>query len=143
MAGQILFGTMLLSVCTTIHLVVIVFWVHRLRGLQAWIASHRTLGPTAFAIGGTLVVIVLSHSIQVWLIAAVVVVIGALSTLSDALYFSLVTYTTVGYGDITLEPDHRIFGAMASVTGLLNFGISTAVLVAVVTRVLRLPADQG
>ena len=54
-----------------------------------------------------------------------------------ALYFSLVTFTTLGYGDIVLGEGLRIFGAFASVTGLLAFGLSTAFLVALMTRMFE------
>lgn len=140
MAGQIAFGTLVLAACSAIHLAIIVGWIHALSGLRGRLEHAGSLQRTAIAIGGTIIVIVVSHSLQVWLIAAIVLALGALATLSDALYFSLVTYTTLGYGDITLTPDHRIFGAMGSVTGLLNFGISTAVLVAVIGRALRVRA---
>ena len=56
---------------------------------------------------------------------------------NTALYFSLVTYTTLGYGDIVLGPDLRIFGAFASVAGLLAFGLSTAYLVALMTQIFE------
>lgn len=87
-------------------------------------------------IGGTLAAIVASHTLQVWIWAGVLVALGALQELKTAIYFSLVTYTTLGYGDVLLEADFEIFGAMAAVTGLLTFGISTAILVALLGRVL-------
>lgn len=57
-----------------------------------------------------------------------------LSVFHDAFYFALVTYTTVGYGDLTLGPGSRVFGAMASFAGILGFGMSTAFLVSLFTR---------
>ncbi|GAA6192614.1 hypothetical protein NBRC116597_25350 [Phaeobacter sp. NW0010-22] len=56
---------------------------------------------------------------------------------NSALYFSLVTYTSLGYGDIVLGPGLRIFGAFASVAGLLAFGLSTAYMVALMTRLFE------
>lgn len=51
-----------------------------------------------------------------------------------ALYFSLTSYTTVGYGDVVL-PDHwRLFGPVEAAVGILMFGWSTAFLVAALTR---------
>ena len=62
---------------------------------------------------------------------------GALPNLSDALYFSIVTYTTLGYGDIIVGQEFRIFAAMAALTGLLNLGLSTAFLVGLFGRILK------
>lgn len=56
-------------------------------------------------------------------------VTGAISSLGDAIYFALVTTTTLGYGDITLARDFRNFGAIAAVAGLLTFGLGTAFLI--------------
>lgn len=55
--------------------------------------------------------------------------IRAIASLEDAIYFALVTSTTLGYGDITLGSRWRLFGAMAAVNGLLTFGLSTAFLI--------------
>lgn len=82
------------------------------------------------------VAIAFSHLIQVCIWAASFMVLTALPNLGDAVYFSIVTYTTVGYGDVTVARDFRNFAAMASVTGLLIFGLSTAFLVAMFTRML-------
>jgi len=60
---------------------------------------------------------------------------GALPDWNTAVYFSLVTYTTLGYGDVVLGPGLRIFAAFSAVTGLLGFGISTAFLVGAIGKV--------
>ena len=47
------------------------------------------------------------------------------------LYFSLVTLTTLGYGDIVpISPPARIFAAMEAATGVLYIAITVARLVA-------------
>jgi hypothetical protein len=79
----------------------------------------------------------LTHTVQVWIWAVVWVLGDVLPDWNSALYFSLVTFTTLGYGDIVLGEGLRIFGAFAAVTGLLAFGLSTAFLVALMTRVFQ------
>ena len=59
----------------------------------------------------------------------------SIESLEDAVYFVLVTSTTLGYGDVTLERKWRLFGAMAAVNGLLTFGLSTAFLLDVFAKV--------
>ena len=68
---------------------------------------------------------------MVWVLGSV------LPDWNTALYFSLVTFTTVGYGDVVLGEELRIFGTFASVTGLLAFGLSTAYLVALMSRIFE------
>lgn len=46
------------------------------------------------------------------------------------------TYTTLGYGDITLDPGVRVFGSFSAITGLLTFGFSTAFLIGLIVRLI-------
>ncbi len=79
--------------------------------------------------------IIFAHTLQVWIWSSGFVLAKALPDWNTAIYFSLVTYTTLGYGDVVLGPGLRIFAAFASVTGLLGFGLSTAFLVGAAGKV--------
>ena len=81
-------------------------------------------------------VLLACHTVHVYLWAVVLVVMGALNGYEPPIYFALITYTTLGYGDLTLSPDFRIFGTFAAVTGILSFGLSTAFLVSYLSRVI-------
>lgn len=136
MTAQIIWGSVLLGVCSAIHLVAIVRWLGILIGLSVKLTTVSPFWKMTITIGGSIAVLVFSHTVQVWIWAVSLIWLNALSSVFDAIYFSLVTYTTLGYGDVTLTDEFKIFGAMASVTGLLNFGVSTAVLVSVLSHVL-------
>jgi voltage-gated potassium channel Kch len=58
----------------------------------------------------------------------------ALPDLQSALYFSAVTYTTTGYGDLVLPKEWQLVGAVEALTGILMCGWSTGFFVAVVGR---------
>ncbi len=58
------------------------------------------------------------------------VVIDAIPNLEKALYFSMVTFTTLGYGDITLNEDWRLLAAFEAANGSIMFGWTTALVVA-------------
>jgi hypothetical protein len=68
-------------------------------------------------------------TVGVWLWALVLHALGVLSTLEEAVYFALVSFTTLGYGDVLLPLEWRILGGMSAANGLLNFGLMTAFLV--------------
>jgi hypothetical protein len=76
------------------------------------------------------------HFAQVGLWAGFLALIGALQTYADAFYFSLVTFATLGYGDIVLAPDYRIFGALGATCGSLMLGWSTALIFAAISRAI-------
>lgn len=68
-------------------------------------------------------------TVGVWIWALAFHLLGLFTTLEGAVYFALVTFTTLGYGDVLLPMEWRILGGMAAANGLLNFGLLTALLV--------------
>jgi hypothetical protein len=76
----------------------------------------------------------LVHSLQVWIWAFTFQGVGAISEMEPALYFSLVSFSTVGFGDITLGPDWRLLSALTAANGFISFGWSTAYMVELVRR---------
>jgi len=64
--------------------------------------------------------------------AATYVVVDAIQGFEEALYFSMVTFTTLGYGDITLAESWRLLAAFEAANGCIMFGWTTAIVVAVI-----------
>jgi hypothetical protein len=62
---------------------------------------------------------------------------GCMSDAWSAFYFSGVTYTTVGYGDLVLPKPWRILGPLEALTGILMCGLSTGLFFALVSRWIR------
>ena len=139
MTTQIFFGSSLLMACALAHVAVIALSVplftrvgNRTKGLPAPIFVAAILG---FGIG----VVLAAHTVQIWSWAIVLDLLGAFDKFSDSFYFATVTYTTLGYGDVVLGSDLRIFATFASITGLLAFGVSTAFLISILTGLASLP----
>jgi hypothetical protein len=61
--------------------------------------------------------------------------LNALEGLEQALYFSMVTFTTLGYGDISLNEGWRLLSSFEAANGIIIFGWTTAIVMAVVHRV--------
>ncbi|MFS4579788.1 potassium channel family protein [Phaeobacter sp. C3_T13_0] len=135
---QLLLGSLYLGICLAIEAGLLVFCIHLLRkrlgGQQRTRQFLQTTVVMAIAIG----LIVFAHTIQVWIWATALFFSGAIVDWNTAIYFSLVTYTTLGYGDVVLGEGMRIFAAFGAVTGLFAFGISTAFLVAALREVFLL-----
>ena len=74
---------------------------------------------------------------QVWSYAVAYRLLGEFHTFEEALYFSTVSFSTLGFGDVTLGVDWRVLGAIEAVNGLVLIAWSTAFLMSVTTR-LRL-----
>jgi voltage-gated potassium channel len=83
---------------------------------------------------GSLLLLHLAEAI-VW--ALFLVWIGAQPDLEAATYFSLTSYTTVGYGDVVLPERWRLLGPIEAAVGVLMLGWSTGILVAVIGTIYR------
>lgn len=62
---------------------------------------------------------------------------GYMPDAESAVYFSGVTYTSIGYGDLVLATPWRVLSAIEGLTGILMCGLSTGVFFAVVNRVYQ------
>jgi len=59
---------------------------------------------------------------------------GCMPDAESALYFSGVTYTTVGYGDLVLPKPWRMLAPLEAMTGILMCGLSTGLFFALASR---------
>jgi hypothetical protein len=81
------------------------------------------------------------HLIEITVWALLYLGLRAIPDLQSALYFSAVTYTTTGYGDIVLPKEWRLVGGVEALTGILMCGWSTGFFFAVVSRMLEADAE--
>jgi len=65
-----------------------------------------------------------------------------LPDVESSFYFSAVTYTTLGYGDVVLPKEWRAIGSVEGLTGILMCGLSTGFFFAVMSR-LFLPRSAA
>ena len=88
----------------------------------------------------TVLGLVILHALEIMLWAGSYIVLlpaGELASFEEAVYFSFVTFTTLGYGDITLSEGWRILSGIEALSGILLIGWTTAMLFAVVQRIWR------
>lgn len=109
------------------------------RANRAWNARKDrpgTLGAERLIarLVGSLLLLHLAEAV-VW--ALFYVLIGVLPDLETAAYFSLTSYTTVGYGDLVLPAPWRLLGPLEAAVGILMLGWSTGVLVAVLGNIYK------
>jgi hypothetical protein len=76
------------------------------------------------------------HLIEIALWAIALLLCGEITTFETAFYFSAENYTALGYGDIVLSGRWRLLGPLEAINGLLLFGLSTAVMFAVLSRLI-------
>ena len=81
-------------------------------------------------------VLMAAHMLEVLVWALAYAIVDAAPAGADLVYFALVNYTTLGYGDVTPMARWRLLGPMAAMNGVLLFGWSTAVIFQVLRRTM-------
>ncbi len=103
-------------------------------------ASKQPLGPKPlrgiflqFSI--LMMVLMIGNIVQVAFWALLYSLLGAFADFETAMYFSGVTFTSLGYGDVVLDGRMRLLGPLQAANGLMMFGITTALFISAVQQV--------
>ncbi len=127
-------GTLMISLTVVIHTFGLMGVTHVMSWVTDRIRLHghrsRMLAMNTVVIGVFAVL-----TAEVWLWAASFTLIGVVDDFETALYFSTITFSTVGYGDVVPHPEWRMLAALEGVNGFLLIGWSTAYLIAAGIRV--------
>ncbi len=126
---QLFFGTALIMLCVINHALCLELLLRRLKNSgPKWNLKYPVFGHVMI-----MIVVVLglfmAHTIEAWIWAVFYRLAGETNSLEEAVYFSTVTFTTLGYGDVILSDDWRLVSSLQAVSGILLFGWSTAFLV--------------
>lgn len=138
MLMSILVGSGLTMLTIVIHALGTVTWTRYLQREQK-VLTHRTADMVKVLCYTALVLLLLQIvEVLAWAVTWLVLPgVPELNTLESALYFSMVTFTSLGYGDIVIAGQWRLLSGIQAMNGLLIFGWSTALLFAVLTRMLN------
>ena len=77
-----------------------------------------------------------AHLIEIALWAVLLVLCGEFQEFGTAYYLSAVNYSTLGYGELLLTPSWRLLGPLEATNGALMFGVSAAMVFAVIQRLV-------
>jgi hypothetical protein len=79
----------------------------------------------------------IAHLIEIASWATLLVICGECHQFGVAFYQSAGNYTTLGPGDFTMASSWRLLGPLEAANGALMFGVSTAMIFAVIVRLMR------
>jgi len=137
MFHQLAIGSLVICITIVIEGAFIAIATKKLPDAMEWLAGPKSvLRSTAVIIAVTLWTL-LALSIAVWIWAGAFMVVEAFDSFETALYFSIVSFTTLGFGDIILPEETRLLSGMAAANGLIAFGLGTAFLVEYLRRLLQ------
>jgi hypothetical protein len=109
-----------------------------------FVRRERSLGRAGarFWIDAAIVAVVISfafaaHLVEIALWAVLFMMCGEFPVFGLAFNHSAVNYTTLGYGDVVMTPSWRLLGPLEAANGMLMFGVSTAMIFAVIQRLVQ------
>jgi hypothetical protein len=145
MLMNIAIGCGLVILTTFLHASAMVTAIRFIRTTRAsqWTRDERMGLKKATVVAAVVLTMFLSSLAEAGLWAVTYLLVGAISELETALYFSTVTYTTLGFGDIVMPPEWRLLSSLEAANGILMFGWTTALIVAAVQRVYFSASDAG
>ena len=135
----------LIAITIIIHGVGTTSWLRFLLDRQTLANGNIQPARVLSILISTALVMISLHIIEIliWALAYMLILpVEELQNLEAAFYFSAVTFTTLGYGDITLNTDWRILSGLQAINGILLIGWSTAFLFAVLQRAWHHPGDN-
>jgi voltage-gated potassium channel Kch len=138
MVNEVLVALGIVAICVLIHTIgMLMFaeWLVKRRSKlyrESKLTNHAMLLILVFAF------VIFLHLAETALWAVFYRVQGLFEDFETSLYFSLVSYTTTGFGDVVLPEKWRLLGAMEGLSGILLCGISTAFIFAFVNNLFRL-----
>jgi hypothetical protein len=130
-ALAITFCTVVINALAMMPMIYFVDYEFRLgrAGVRFWRDVALVAGATLVALAAHLV------AIATW--ALVFSLCGEFSQLAEAVYHSGLNYTTLGDSDAVISPSWRLLVPLEGANGMLMFGVSTAMLFAIVQRLIQ------
>jgi hypothetical protein len=78
-----------------------------------------------------------AHLAEIALWAVLYLICGEFADFGTAYYHSAVNYTSLGYGDLIMSPSWKLLGPLETANGMLLFGVSTAMIFAIIQRMIE------
>lgn len=130
-------GLLATIVCLALQVVVSVLAVRYFARV-----AKRPLGPAPrsaifleFSI--LMLTLMLGNIVQAAFWALIYMALGAFQDFETALYFSGLTFTSLGYGDVVLNGRVRLIAPLQAANGLMMFGITTGLFIAAFQRAVK------
>jgi len=126
---QIALGTLLMLMSILVS--GLAFWALEalLVRSRSWLVREPHRPKLALVLSITVVWVLITVTAGVWIWALALWALDIFVTMEASVYFSLVAFTTLGFGDILLPQEWRLLGGMAAANGLLSMGLMTAMMV--------------
>ena len=134
MLQNIFAGSLLVALTVLIHTGGLILISEATPPLAHRLGFHNHVVGRTLIMTGTVLGLLGVLTVEVWTWALAYSACGATGRFDDALFLSTAMFSTIGYGEISINPAWRQLTALEGINGFLLIGWSTAYLVGAATR---------
>jgi hypothetical protein len=128
MIQQLAIGAMLIVVTVMVHALATRAALH----FTVRIHTRSQVRPGAWRVtlltAAFVMTMFLAAMLEALIWAWTYIAVGAFDGMESAFYFSLVAFSTLGFGDVVLDPSWRVLSAVEATNGIMMFGWTTALI---------------
>lgn len=133
----LLIGIPVMMLCLVIQAMFVAFGLrpyvrYVMGGRASALPSHITL-----LLSAVMLLMLLGNFVQMTLWGLLFWGLGEFDDFATAVYHSGVNFATLGYGDIVMSDKWRLLGPLEAANGILMFGVSSAVMTATISDVIK------
>ena len=114
-----------------------------LRHGRGWLARPPHWAKMLILLCGTIAWVLVIAVSAIWLWALAFLWLDVFKTLEASVYFSIVSFTTLGFGDVLLPQEWRLLAGIIALNGLLMIGLQTAMLIEVLRKVWAFQSESS
>jgi hypothetical protein len=130
-------GISVIACTIVIHGVALTANLHFVRYERSIGRAGTSVWTDVLIVSVAVMLALMAHLTEIGVWAALFVLCGEFQEFGQAVYHSAMNYTTLGYGDIVMSSAWKVLGPLEATDGLLMFGVSTAMIFAVIQRLAR------
>jgi len=139
---QLIIGTFVICGTVLIQAMFIGVLSKALANINDWLLNGSKTLKMILVVTAMVIWLVGGLTASAWLWAAIFLTFDVFSELEPALYFSVVTFTTLGYGDVVLGTQWRLLGSLTTVNGLIIVGLNTAFLMEAISQIRKVQSKK-
>ena len=139
-------GLVMMALTVILHVGGVVYWLERLGTRIEYLASIDKRLHLFRGVMTTSLALLILHLLEAVLWAFLYMLLPAhagLKNFHEAIYFSMITFTTLGYGDVTLNEPWQVLAGAEGMVGIVVFGLTTALLFAVIQKCWKITHDKN
>jgi hypothetical protein len=142
MLNELIFAFLIVAACVMMHTAVVVFLAEWLLDRRAGFERRPAISRFTLLLIFVFAVLILLHLAETAIWAVFFHQKGLFPDFETSLYFSMTSYSSVGYGDILLPQRWRLLGVMEAISGVLLCGFSTAFIFVIGSALFQIRVRQ-